>query len=93
MKFNKLDIEYIITDFLTNNNLIDGIDAVKLARELSNKIYNIDIQSKESKKHYYCLRCGIQKIKGYWEAGCKAYGRYYEKHMWSLADEDGKITV
>jgi hypothetical protein len=41
------------------------------------------------KKHFYCLRCGIQKIKGYWENGCSAWGSNFDKHIWKLQEEDG----
>ena len=41
----------------------------------------------KSKRHYYCLVCGIQKIKGFWEGGCNSWGKHWEKHLWRLGTE------
>lgn len=35
------------------------------------------------KKHLICLRCGERKQKGFYELGCKVYGTYYKKHLFS----------
>jgi len=29
-----------------------------------------------------CHRCGIEKIKGFYELGCKPWGKYFKYHLW-----------
>jgi len=37
---------------------------------------------KKKKQKSYCLRCGVEKVKGFWELGCKSWGDYYKRHLW-----------
>ena len=31
----------------------------------------------------HCLRCGIEKRKGFYEGGCSHWGKYYPRHYWN----------
>jgi hypothetical protein len=31
----------------------------------------------------FCMRCGIDKKKGFWEAGCSSWGIYHKRHVWN----------
>lgn len=37
------------------------------------------------KKLPFCLRCGIDKKKGFWELGCSSWGTYYKRHIWNTS--------
>jgi hypothetical protein len=36
------------------------------------------------KQKPYCLRCGIDKTKGFYEGGCSNWGTYYKRHIWNI---------
>lgn len=43
---------------------------------------------KKSKIYYkaklpFCMRCGVDKKKGFWEGGCSSWGTYYKTHVWN----------
>lgn len=35
----------------------------------------------------FCMRCGMDKKKGFWESGCSSWGIYYKRHVWNNSKE------
>lgn len=35
----------------------------------------------------FCMRCGVDKIKGYYELGCKSWGIWQKRHVWNNSKE------
>jgi hypothetical protein len=38
----------------------------------------------------HCLRCGIEKRKGFYEGGCSSWARKYERHFWNTRLKGGE---
>lgn len=42
------------------------------------------ISQKDEKEKPMCYRCGVSKVKGFWEGGCSSWGTYYKRHIWKI---------